>query len=311
MRTHFAFVQTSDAGGNLPFDVHTVQSKSTATHDQWHRPHRQRTFEMIWVRKGSGFHIVDQVKYPVNEDKLFFAAPGQLHHFKIDPDAEGYVISFEESFLTQAEDDFDGVPSSELFCVFYQFPSIQIGNELSVDLSEISGKLMKEASNCFWLRAEMIRRYLKLFLIHINRQFEGSVERTGQKGSYPFVRKFITLVDRNYKEMKSVAGYATRLLVSPSYLNEVVKRNSGHSASYHIRQRVVLEAKRKAMYSELNMKEIAYHLGFNNSAHFSKFFKKMRRATTFQISENRRRIIYNYKKQDYAINYSSPCSWIS
>ena len=39
------------------------------------------------------------------------------------------------------------------------------------------------------------------------------------------------------------------------------------------RQRVVLEAKRQATYSGASMKEIAHQLGFDDIAHFSKFFK--------------------------------------
>ena len=34
-----------------------------------------------------------------------------------------------------------------------------------------------------------------------------------------------------------------------------------------------MEAKRQAMYSQVSMKEIAYGLGFDNLAHFSKYFK--------------------------------------
>lgn len=42
---------------------------------------------------------------------------------------------------------------------------------------------------------------------------------------------------------------------------------------YHIRQRVILEARRRAANSDVSMKEIAYYLGFDDTAHFSKFFK--------------------------------------
>jgi AraC family transcriptional activator of pobA len=48
---------------------------------------------------------------------------------------------------------------------------------------------------------------------------------------------------------------------------------TGFSAGHHIRQRVVLEAKRMGRYSDAGMKEIAYNLGFLDSAHFSSFFK--------------------------------------
>jgi AraC family transcriptional activator of pobA len=61
--------------------------------------------------------------------------------------------------------------------------------------------------------------------------------------------------------------------VTPNYLTEVVKKVTGNSASYHIQQRMVQEAKRLAMYSDANMKDIAYTLGFDDLSHFSKFFK--------------------------------------
>ncbi|MCW3111245.1 MAG: helix-turn-helix protein, partial [Segetibacter sp.] len=54
---------------------------------------------------------------------------------------------------------------------------------------------------------------------------------------------------------------------------EIVKKTSGTPASDHIKHRIVLEAKRHAAYSDVSMKEIAYSLGFDDVAHFSKYFK--------------------------------------
>ncbi len=59
-----------------------------------------------------------------------------------------------------------------------------------------------------------------------------------------------------------VKEYAEILAVSPNYLNEIVKEFSGFSASHHIQQRLIIEAKRKAVYEGYSMKEISYHLGF-------------------------------------------------
>jgi AraC-like DNA-binding protein len=81
------------------------------------------------------------------------------------------------------------------------------------------------------------------------------------------------LLDKNFKEKKMVAEYAAELLVTPNYLNRIVKKNTGFSAGHQIRQRVVLEAKRMGRYSDAGMKEIAYNLGFLDTAHFSRFFK--------------------------------------
>jgi AraC-like DNA-binding protein len=82
-------------------------------------------------------------------------------------------------------------------------------------------------------------------------------------------------VEQKFITHKKVTEYADHLAVTPNYLNEIVKRASGFPASHHIQQRIVLEAKRHATYSDSSMKEIAYHLGFDDIAHFSKFFKNV------------------------------------
>jgi AraC-like DNA-binding protein len=70
-----------------------------------------------------------------------------------------------------------------------------------------------------------------------------------------------------------VSDYADDLCVTPNYLNRTVKKTTGYTASHHIQQQIILEAKRQATYFSTSMKRIAYNLGFDNLAHFSKFFK--------------------------------------
>ena len=83
----------------------------------------------------------------------------------------------------------------------------------------------------------------------------------------------MNLLQEQFTSKKMVCDYASELMVTPNYLNRAIKRVSGFTASYHIQQQIILEAKRHALYSGTSMKEIAYLLGFENLAHFSKFFK--------------------------------------
>jgi AraC family transcriptional activator of pobA len=57
-------------------------------------------------------------------------------------------------------------------------------------------------------------------------------------------------------------------------LNRTLKKTTGYTASHHIQQQIILEAKRQAMYLSTSMKQTAYYLGFDNLAHFSKYFKQ-------------------------------------
>jgi AraC family transcriptional activator of pobA len=81
------------------------------------------------------------------------------------------------------------------------------------------------------------------------------------------------LLDKHYHDWHKVAEYASALNITADHLNNVLKINLGKSAKEMIFQRIVLEAKRLGLHTELTSKEIAYRLGFDDPAHFSKFFK--------------------------------------
>lgn len=94
------------------------------------------------------------------------------------------------------------------------------------------------------------------------------------KQKYSKVIEFKRLVKHHYKEVKLVKAYAVMLNITPLYLNEIVKEITGFSAGHWIRQEIILEARRLLYYTDLDVKEIAYRLGYNDHAYFSRFFNK-------------------------------------
>jgi AraC family transcriptional activator of pobA len=110
-------------------------------------------------------------------------------------------------------------------------------------------------------------------MIYFSRNLKESERDVVQTREAELVRKFMSLLKKNFISQKMVSDYAGQLFVTPNYLNRTVKKITDFTASHHIQQQIILEAKRKAIYSTTSMKEIAYGLGFDNLAHFSKFFK--------------------------------------
>ncbi|SDG26016.1 helix-turn-helix domain-containing protein [Epilithonimonas hungarica] len=88
-------------------------------------------------------------------------------------------------------------------------------------------------------------------------------------------KSFKKLLERNFVTVKSPKEYATKLNISTPYLNECIKKATGHSVSHHIQQRVILEAQRLLYYSEKSVKEIATELGYNDYQYFSRLFTKV------------------------------------
>jgi YesN/AraC family two-component response regulator len=199
--------------------------------------------------------------------------PGVVHQLQTTDDAEGYILSFTDSFLKLADQEFDSICPMKLCQFFSERVVVEIQKEATSEIKEIVIKMANELNNEYSFRTQMLQRYFKIFLIYLIRNLENVLTFVKQTREIELVKSFMELLDRHFREKKMVADYASLLFVTPNYLNGIIKKNTAFSAGYLIRQRVVLEAKRMCRYSDSGMKEIAYDLGFVDSSHFSKFFK--------------------------------------
>jgi len=257
---------------DLSFEIQTLDWYSK--HKTLDMPHRHQHVEIVWVREGEGSLDIDLRRYKMESNTLYCIVPGQLHQLEVIA-AEGFIISFPEALLNSGTDDFELLYRSGLFHLLADSPGVHVEQEVAEEIEEIGKRLHRELYNGYLLRSEIIKRYISIFLIHLARQFEGLLQVSVQTRNMSLVKSFISLIEKKYMSWKLVKDYACELSVTPNYLNEVVKKISGHPAGYHIRQRIVLEAKRQATSPGTSMKEIAYHLGFDDIAHFSKFFKSV------------------------------------
>ena len=73
--------------------------------------------------------------------------------------------------------------------------------------------------------------------------------------------------------------YAELLHTTSNSLNLAVKAVLGRTAKEVIAGRIIQEAKRLLKYSNEDISEVSYSLGFEEPTHFSRFFKKMTSST--------------------------------
>ena len=273
---------------NLPFEIQTIKWMEENVWKESTVPQRHNYYMIIWVKQGSGTHLIDLEKFDIKDNTIYCLRPGQIHLFNPEEDTNGYVISFNSEFLCLHENNFDTLLNTGLFHTFSHSPVFSVCDEMECELRHAAEKMKQEFDNMFLLRSEILRVFLKIFLIHLTRQYENLNYNRTQSKNIELAKRFHTSLEKNFTKKKMVIDYAEELIVTPNYLNEIVKKVSGFPASHHIQQRIVLEAKRQAAYADLSMKEIAYDLGFEDIAHFSKFFKNVsgRSYTNFKKEIN-------------------------
>ena len=74
--------------------------------------------------------------------------------------------------------------------------------------------------------------------------------------------------------LPTVKYLAVQVHLSPSYLSDLLKKETGKNAQEHIHFYLIEEAKNLLLNSEKNVNEIAYNLGFEYPQYFNTLFKK-------------------------------------
>ena len=89
------------------------------------------------------------------------------------------------------------------------------------------------------------------------------------------VLSFRRLLTKHLATSRQPSYYASLLNISTVYLNEVVKGVTGINATSYIKNETVLQAKRLLVHTNLAVKEIAYRLGIDDYAYFSRLFTQV------------------------------------
>jgi AraC-like DNA-binding protein len=74
--------------------------------------------------------------------------------------------------------------------------------------------------------------------------------------------------------LPTVKYVADRVCLSPSYLSDLLKKETGKNTQEHIHFFILEEAKNNLLNTEKNINEIAYQLGFEYPPYFVKLFKQ-------------------------------------
>lgn len=233
----------------------------------------EEMYLIVWIRKGIVKTGLDTDDTLINENVVFYVKPGQLFTLKVDEDAKGYVISFAKEFVELTEISLAGSLHSSFFNRFGAIPIIHIWGDVIALMVSLADKMIQEYNNVLEFRSDILKGCLKLFITFLCRQFQQENQCINWSRKSDVVKLFFEQLEKHYASKKMVKEYAGMLGVSPNYLNGIVKELSGRTASHHIQQRIVLEAKRRVLHEGYSLKETAYDLGFGDPAHFSKYFK--------------------------------------
>jgi AraC family transcriptional regulator, transcriptional activator of pobA len=247
--------------------------------------HRDDHYIFFMLEVGGATLMIDFHELVLKENTLYYILPGQVHHRLRTEVSDGWYIAVDTLLIPP---DYRDVFENQLLL---QQPFILDERQLrqcKCLLELIQEKNCEDEEDIFHL--PVVHSLLQSF-IGIAAAGFGKLHSASTNVSRPaqLSQQFKKLLVRHVCSIKSPSVYASKLNISESYLNEVLKKTTGLSVSYWILNEVMLEARRLLYYSQLNVKEITHKLGYDDPAYFSRLFKKATNTTPLAFRERYRK----------------------
>lgn len=255
-------------------------------------PHLHDFYSIFWIESGEAIHATEFVEYSLKADTILFVPPGLKHRMYIDKSVGGTYILFNEDFIRYNRKNHVPLKEYRLFNNSDFKSLITVVPEKREKLNNITGLIFDELRDPDDYSQDIVLNLLHLFLLESRRIFDQQNQvQKEEPESTPdtTIIKFKQLIEENFTKEKNVSPYAEMLNMNPSCLNELTKRTTGITAGELIRNRVIDETKKLLYSSSISGKEIAFQLGFDDPAYFSRFFRKYTGITLKEFRENSRK----------------------
>lgn len=248
-------------------------------------PHRHDFFEVLYLQKGSGYHVIDGNNYEIKPPCVFFMSPGQAHKLELSNDIEGFIFLFNADFYLLNRRNPNSLIEFPFFYTIHQDnPPLQLSNETDVHFLEtLFRQSIAEADLPGEYKPEMLRSLLDLILTTCAARYHEN-EHLSQRGKGQIlVKQFFQLLEENHTQNLPISKYAEMIGVTPNHLTQTVKMLTGKTSSQMIKAKQLLEIKRLLIHTNLSVSEIAGFLSFDDQSYFTKFFKRETGLTPLQF----------------------------
>ena len=248
----------------------TIVSKTSASSERYAFSHTDDYYFFGFIEDGQCRLNIDFKEYTFEKDSLVIIRPGQVHHI-----IDAYNLS--ANFLT-----IDSVlinKEEKRILERYALQEVQLSDisEQKLLLSILARRLnCTENTSSKLIVQRLTTVIIGMIVRDVANTTETLSELQGNINRYKEIAwEFRDLLESNIRTNRAPSFYAERLNITVAYLNEAINAVWGTSVSRNIQDEIILQAKRKLVYTTASVKEIAQGLGFNDYSYFTRLFTQV------------------------------------
>lgn len=224
-----------------------------------------------------------QQEYDFDEGIMTFIAPNQIISLGNNPNIQvnkpsGWLLLVHPDFLWNTplakqikQNDFFGYSVNEALFLSEKEEQMMLDHFKNIQ-REYQSNIDKFSQKIVIAQLELLLNYTERFY---ERQFI-----TRKISNHQILGQLEDVLTAHFKEgsliekgLPTVKKVASNLNLSPNYLSSMLKSLTGQSTQQHIHNKLIEKAKLELSTTFLSISEIAYNLGFEHSASFTKLFK--------------------------------------
>lgn len=233
-------------------------------------------YMLILVTRGRCVQFIDFTSTCCTEGDLVILQPGQAHRFGTDKDWDGWMILFRPEFVMEAPDTGHQIQKS--------VPPSGLPEKMTLsesDFQRLNTLIMQMRADAAMTAGrediqDLLRYQILLLLKFVSIHYARALPEKGcSDATRRRFRQFSAMVEKQYAHWHQLADYSKALGCSEKSLSRATLEAAGMPAKAFIAARIVLEAKRMLAHTGLPVGTIAQTLGFEETTHFSKFFKRV------------------------------------
>ena len=288
---HFSFLKDIKVNGVFISSV----NQYLQNYPYMRKEHYHDFYSILFFKTGNGLLRINNMSYAVKPYSLFLIPPSQLHSLDNVSGTEGIVFFFCQDYYVE---EFSYIRLLKVFSFVSNLD--QAGQNHSVALSqeesEIMAGLFVSVSNEYDkqvtsdISSVVIRSLLNIILMKLYEIFERKSVRAANTESV-LIHELSYIIDMYFTREHNTSFYASALSVTEKQVNETCNRYFNNSLKKILTDRLMQEARRLLLSTDMTISEISYKLNFSDDSYFNKVFRKQTSLTPKRFREIHRKIL--------------------
>jgi AraC-like DNA-binding protein len=257
------------------FDPLVINDYVTGTYQ--YATHGHTYYELIYIGKGKGTHLLNNNSLDYRGGDLFLISPDDRHHFEVTLPTRFIVIKFTDDYFNQSSPgngSMNVVPQAimrmpalkEIKPGFSQMESVSLKNTI---LNIAGYKDRNDLATSPHVYFQLLSVFALIREALINSPESTGAGRTDKQQILSYIHEHI--YDPGKCRIKSISGHFN---ISATYFGDFFKRTFAISYRDYIHQYRTRLIEKRVKSGKLSMKQIAQEFGFSDESHFSNYFKK-------------------------------------